>query len=354
MKKITSGQIQNVLSICYEKALDGLPSSKSVVELASEYQLKNESPQIAANKMVINQIIKCGTSGFLAGLGGLITLPVAIPVNITSVLYIQLRMIAAIAYLGGYDPKDDAVQTMAFLCLTGKVAIDIVKEVGVKVGNRIALNSLNKLPGKILIDINTRVGMRLFTKFGTKGVINLLKAVPIAGGLINAGFDAVYTQIIARQAISMFINNPKTPDTVVVFYSFNGKTRALAGDLAIKETADLEEIKDIKKLSKLKAYTLGIIASIRGKVWPIQIMDLDLTLYKRLVLLAPIWAGNPPPAFNSLLEQLPDGKSVIVKMVSMSGKSSCKERMEKIIITKGSTLEHFEDIKSGSRSSPLQ
>ena len=32
------------------------------------------------------QVAKCGTSGFLTGLGGLITLPVAIPANIASVL----------------------------------------------------------------------------------------------------------------------------------------------------------------------------------------------------------------------------------------------------------------------------
>ena len=47
------------------------------------------------------QNAKCATSGFIAGLGGSITLPVSIPANISSVLYIQIRMIAAIAYMGG-------------------------------------------------------------------------------------------------------------------------------------------------------------------------------------------------------------------------------------------------------------
>ena len=84
MKPITSEQMQKVLSICYEKALNGLPTSKGVVDFANEYQSKHETPEIAVNKLVKNQILKCGTSGFITGLGGLITLPVAIPANVAS------------------------------------------------------------------------------------------------------------------------------------------------------------------------------------------------------------------------------------------------------------------------------
>jgi hypothetical protein len=344
--KITQEQIQNVLSVCYEKALVGLPTSKGVIELANDYQSKYETHQIAANKMVANQIIKCGASGFITGLGGLITLPVAIPANVASVLYIHLRMIATIAYLGGYDPKDDAVQTMVYLCLTGKTATEFIKQAGIKVGNRTALNALKKLPGKVLIDINKRVGMRLFTKFGKTGVVNLVKAVPLAGGLIGAGFDAVSTQIIAKQAIKMFIDNPFTPNTTVIFYSYSGKTRIVAGKFAIEESADIVEIKDVKRIGKLKVYTLGILASIRGKAWSIQPLDIDFEEYDRFILLAPVWAGNPPPQFNAMLEQLPVGKTVSIKMISASGKSDCKERLNIKIKARGCVLENFEDIKS--------
>jgi hypothetical protein len=41
------------------------------------------------------------------------TLPVANPANLTSVLYIQLRMIAAIAHMGDHDISDDQVKSMA-------------------------------------------------------------------------------------------------------------------------------------------------------------------------------------------------------------------------------------------------
>lgn len=73
------------------KVLEGIPMvSQSVDEMASDYLSRYDSVEKAAKELVNYQIIKCGTSGFLTGLGGVITLPVAIPANVGSVLYVQL------------------------------------------------------------------------------------------------------------------------------------------------------------------------------------------------------------------------------------------------------------------------
>lgn len=213
-KLISPSQMQDVLKSCYELAIKGVPGSPSVLALASEYSKRYSDVRRAANEMVKNQIIKCGTSGFLTSLGGFITLPVALPANIASVLYVQLRMIAAIAVLGGFDPSDDAVQTMAYICLLGEMVKGPVKQVGVKVSNRVALNALNKLPGKVLTKINQKVGMRLLTKFGTKGIINIVKLVPLAGGLVGAGVDVLSTHQVAAVAIHRFLDRNMETDIV--------------------------------------------------------------------------------------------------------------------------------------------
>ena len=57
--------------------------------------------EILVIQIVNYQVAKCTTSGFVTGLGGLITLPVAIPANVSSVMYVQMRMIACLAYMGG-------------------------------------------------------------------------------------------------------------------------------------------------------------------------------------------------------------------------------------------------------------
>lgn len=204
---ITQEQMMEVLEKCYAKAIEGVPGSKSCEALAGEYLGRNGNPKIAAKKLIDVQIAKCTATGFLTNVGGLITLPVAIPANIAGVLYVQMRMIAALAILGGYNLKDDEVQTMVYLCLTGTSIAEVCKSAGVQVANKVTLNLLKKLPGTILTKINQKVGFRLITKFGEKGVVNLVKVVPVAGGVVGGGMDFVGTKLIAKQAYKVFLLN---------------------------------------------------------------------------------------------------------------------------------------------------
>jgi len=137
--------------------------------------------------------------------------------------------------------------------------------------------------------------------------------------------------------------------TLVLYHSYSGNTKTIATELAEKESAEIVEIKNVKRPRKLKAFTAGIVASIRGKAWKIQPLEVDFAEYERLILLSPVWAGNPTPAFNALLELIPEGKSVEIKMVSGSGESECKEKLEAKITGKGSALTSFEDIKAARK-----
>ena len=197
-----------LLDKIYSKVINGLPGTKSCEELAEEYLRKYKKPEIAAKKFIKNQITKCTTSGFITGLGGLLTLPVTIPANITSVLYVQMRMIATLAVIGGYNLNDDEVQTLVYLSLVKSGVTDICKSVGIQVTNKfVTLNLLKKVPGTVLTKINQKVGFRLITKFGEKGVVNLVKVVPVLGGIVGGGVDWIGTKQIADNAYKKFLLN---------------------------------------------------------------------------------------------------------------------------------------------------
>lgn len=202
---VTQEQMMELLEQCYIKAINGLPGSKSCEDLAEEYLRRYGSVQTAARKMIDAQVSKCTASGFLTGLGGLITLPVAVPANVASVLYVQLRMIGTLAVLGGYDLRDDEVQTLVYLALVKSSVTDVCKSVGVQTANRVTLELLKKLPGTVLTKINQKVGFRLVTKFGEKGVVNLVKVVPVAGGVVGGGVDLIGTRAIGDRAYKTFI-----------------------------------------------------------------------------------------------------------------------------------------------------
>ena len=155
--------------------------------------------------------MKGATTGFVTVLGGLIPLPVAIPANISSVMYVQMRMIACIAKMGGYDVTSDQVQTMIYMCLTGTTASDLVKMGLIRTGTKSLEAAIKKIPRAALVKINQKVGFRFITKFGEKGVINLGKMLPLAGGVIGGGVDVASTSIIAKNAIRMFMEG-EDPD----------------------------------------------------------------------------------------------------------------------------------------------
>ena len=69
-------------------------------------------------------------------------MPVAVPANVASVIYVQLRMIATVARIGGYNPSDDQVRTMAYVCLKGSAAADIIKKAGINIGEKITIASI--------------------------------------------------------------------------------------------------------------------------------------------------------------------------------------------------------------------
>lgn len=206
--KITQEGILKLLDKLYDQSVLGIEKVSPPIEvLANDYLKMNSSVNLAAKSFINYQIAKCTTSGFLTGLPGLITLPVTIPASIGSVLYVQMRMIACLAYMGGYDTKSDQVQTLVYACLAGISIDQAAKSVGIKIGVNFAKAAVQKIPGRSLSKINKAVGFKLLTKFGSKGTINIGKAVPIVGGIIGGGFDFFETKIIAKRAYKLFIED---------------------------------------------------------------------------------------------------------------------------------------------------
>lgn len=204
-KEVTQSNIMNALDWAYDKAIDGVPGLDSAEDLASSYLAESADLEEQVNSLIRWQNAKSATSGFINGLGGAILMPVTIPANITSVMYVQVRMIAAIAKMGGYDLRDDRVKTLVYTCLCGNAAKGIAKELGIKVGTKVTEQAIKNISREVIVKINQAVGFRLVTKFGEKGVINLGKAIPLVGGVVGATFDSVSTNTIGNVARETFI-----------------------------------------------------------------------------------------------------------------------------------------------------
>lgn len=188
-----------------DQALDGLGPLSSASDLAEEYRrktYKNDSERVHA--LVRWAVAKNATAGFGNGLGGILTLPVTIPGSLAASLAIQAPMVGAIAKIYGHDLQDEHVRTMILLCMVGTAMEDVAKQAGIAVGNKVAIQALKALPGRVLIGINKKVGFRLLTKFGGRGVVNLVKLVPVAGGVIGGTIDGATCHAVGQTADRAF------------------------------------------------------------------------------------------------------------------------------------------------------
>ena len=189
-----------------DQAVAGIGPLSGAEELAQEYLIDRS---FADHDSRVRSLIrwesgKNFTSGFLTGLGGLMTLPVTIPADLGASWVLQTRMVAAIARIYGHDLAEDRVRTAILLVIIGQDLKETLKQSGIRAGKRLTFQLIEKIPGSVLDRINRAVGMRLLAKAGEKGVINLSKLVPVAGGLIGGTVDAVSCRLAGRLAKKVF------------------------------------------------------------------------------------------------------------------------------------------------------
>lgn len=200
LTSLTRATIVPTLNRVHSASLKGLPTRPGIKAFAQSYLDAKDSAPAAVTSLIRYQTAKASATGFATGLGGAATLPASLPAEVAGTLYIQFRMIAAIAYIHGHDPHSDQVKTIAFAALLGKKATKVLREIGIDIGKKVATEALKRLPGRVLTKINKQVGFRLLTKFGQTGSINLVKWIPVAGGVVGGAVDGVTTNGIGTAA----------------------------------------------------------------------------------------------------------------------------------------------------------
>jgi len=210
MAKLTEAIVSQTLEYAYEKAIRGFIGVASAMDLAESYKEAHPGDKRKQAEALINrQIFNGASSGFLTGLGGLATLPLTIPANIFSALFIQIRMIAAIAIIGGHDPKDEKVKTLVFSCLVGSAMKDLLKEAGINIGTRIVLSKLIlRIPEGALVRIARSVAIKVLPRLGT----GAFKWIPIVSGVIGGAMDGVWVASVGKVAKSLFVESDYTAD----------------------------------------------------------------------------------------------------------------------------------------------
>jgi EcsC protein family len=203
--------VLDMLEWAYGRAVQGVPGLDGAEELAKSYAARCATTDEAVATLIAWQSGKAGVAGFVTGCGGAISLPVAMPANLLGTLYIQLRLVAAIAHLRGHDLQSAEVRTLALACMTGSKAADTLKDAGIRLGTKLTRDALGWLSPVLVKKVEHAAKLPVLTSIGTAGVARLGRLVPVVGGVVAGGFDAAMTQLIGRTADRVFAAPKASP-----------------------------------------------------------------------------------------------------------------------------------------------
>jgi EcsC protein family len=170
---------------------------------AAEKQLAEQDGVVkhAIGELIENHASLAAAQGFVTNLGGLVTMAAAVPVNITGLALLQVRLVAGIAHLRGYDLSDDRVRNAILLCTLGEQSVkSLVK--GKKVpGTPMVLATAPAYDPELDKLVAAEVTSALVGRVvGKKAAGTMVRRVPVAGGVWAAGTDAYATWQIGKYA----------------------------------------------------------------------------------------------------------------------------------------------------------
>jgi hypothetical protein len=197
--------IGRVVQMLTDTGLDGrgpLRPARSVADAAGR---RTSDPEEAVERVVRLHVVGGAVGGFVTGLGGFVTMPVALPVNVAEFYVQATRMVGAIATLRGYDVRDQEVRTAVLLTLVGSKADEVLARAGLATGGgAITKLALGKLPPAALMVVNKAVGFRLMRGVFERVFSRLGRGVPFLGGVIGAVVDGWMMRRIAEHALVEF------------------------------------------------------------------------------------------------------------------------------------------------------
>lgn len=181
---------------------------RSVDDLVEEYKKSGRSTDLSVQNFIEWQTAKAGAVGFILGAPGVLA-GVAIPADFAACIYLQMRAVAVIASLCGWDVRtSDRVKTVALWSMVGGNFSAGFASGGAAFGSKFAGANLKSLPASALISINKKLGFRFATKYGSQGIINLVDFIPIVGGVVSGSLNALFTYTAGCAAYRVLKHGP--------------------------------------------------------------------------------------------------------------------------------------------------
>ena len=197
--------VSRLVQLLMDIGVDGVGPLKSAREYAADARSNTRTTEAAVSKIARTTVIRGAVGGFVTSVGGFVTMPVALPLNVAEFYVQATRMVASIAVLRGYDIDDPMVRTAVLMTLVGSDADEVLAKAGLATGGgRMVSLATRQLPPAGLLILNKAIAFRLLRGVGEQAFAKLGRGVPLLGGLVGGGIDTWMMKRIADHAIGEF------------------------------------------------------------------------------------------------------------------------------------------------------
>lgn len=194
--KVTSGYVRSLL----DRAIDGVGPVKAAAEVADHKLALHGGDVDDAIKALISQHVRwAGAQGFATNVGGVVSMAVTIPANVTGMAVLQCHLAAGIAHLRGYDLDNPRVRNAILACLLGEDTVkDLIKNKTLP-SSPMALATSPVHDPELDARVASAVTGELFAKVaGRRAATVIGRRIPLLGGGVGAATDAMSTYQIGK------------------------------------------------------------------------------------------------------------------------------------------------------------
>jgi uncharacterized protein (DUF697 family) len=196
------GLAANFVRLAFDRAVDGVGPLRGAAASA-DHQLAEHGGDVdrAVRALVDSHVRLAGIQGFVTNIGGLVTMAVTIPANISGLALLQCHLVAGIAHLRGYDLDDARVRNAVMACLVGEDGVKALVRSRKLPSSPMAIATAPHHDPALDHKIASEVAGELIARVAGKRTIAMIaRRTPVLGGGVGAVTDGFATYQVGRYA----------------------------------------------------------------------------------------------------------------------------------------------------------
>ena len=191
-----------------DRAIDGVGPLRSAAASAdSKLVDAGGDVELAISKLVRLHATLAGAQGFVTNLGGVAALAVALPANVVGVTLVQCHLIAGIAHLRGYDLNDPRVRNAILVCMLGEDSAKSLVKASTIPASPLGIATAAAHDPTLDEHISREVTTDLIARTAGRRAVTLIgRRIPLLGGVVGGGSDALMTWQLGRFAMKELVD----------------------------------------------------------------------------------------------------------------------------------------------------